>query len=121
RTSRRRDEMRLSRSLSGCDAPGAISVAPLPFGLLAEREQLHPESVAQQVVHLPAQGLGQQEARVTQEQSRPAGEVLRQLPCTPQQLVGREDLGDEAQLERLLGVERLAGQEEVAAPVHAQE
>lgn len=37
-----------------------------PFRLLAEREQLHAEPVAQEVVHLPAQRLGQQEPGVTQ-------------------------------------------------------
>ena len=49
------------------------------FRLLAEREQLHAEPVAQEIMHLPAQRLGEQKPRVTLQQGRPAGKVLRQF------------------------------------------
>jgi hypothetical protein len=50
-------------------------------------------------VHLPAESLGQQQARVAQQQRRPAREIFRQLPRPGEQLVGRQHLGDQTQLE----------------------
>ena len=59
---------------------------------------------------MPAQRLGKQEPGVAQQQGRSAGKIFRQFPGPRQQLVRRQDLGDKAELERLLRVERLPGQ-----------
>src|SRR5581483_4737746 len=91
------------------------------FRLFAEREQFHAEAVAEQVVHLAAQGLGQQQPGVAQEQGRTARQVRGQFPGARQEPVGRQYLGDEAQLVRRLGVEGLAGQQEIAAAVDAEQ
>src|SRR5262249_15995252 len=72
-------------------------------------------------MHLPAQRLRQQKPGVSQQQGRSPSQVLRQLPSPRQKLVGRQNLGHEAQVERLFGIERLARQKEIAPSIYAQQ
>jgi len=60
------------------ERPVPIRVSPA-FRLLAEREELHAEPGAQEIMHPPAQRLGWQKPSVTLQQGRPAGKVLRQF------------------------------------------
>jgi len=49
-------------------------------------------------VHLPAQILGEEQARIAQEQGRLPDQILGQLPGARQQPIGREHFGDEPSL-----------------------
>src|SRR5215510_13709264 len=72
-------------------------------------------------MHLPPQRLRQQQPGVSQQQGRSPREVLRQLPSPRQKLVGRQNLGHEAQIERLFCIERLARQKEIASSIDTQQ
>jgi aminocarboxymuconate-semialdehyde decarboxylase len=79
------------------------------------------EAIAQEVVHVTPERLGEEEPRIPQQQGWPPGQILRQLPCARQQLVRRQDLGHEPELQCLVGIEGLARQKEIAAAVHAKQ
>src|SRR5216110_1862476 len=76
--------------------------------LFEERQTLHGEAVAEQVVLLPTQILGEEQSRVAEQQRRLADQVLRQLPGARQELVAGEHFGDEAEAQRFRRVERLS-------------
>src|SRR5262249_54036238 len=55
--------------------------------LLAERQHLHAEPVAEQIVHVPSQRLGEEQASIAQQQGRPPRQILGEFPGARHELV----------------------------------
>src|SRR5437773_8481994 len=78
------------------------------------------QPVTQVVDQLSLEGLGEEHARVTEEEGGSLSELLGQRPGARKQIRARQQLVDQTQLERLRSVESLPGQQEVAAAIPAQ-